>query len=81
MTEPKEILRTLLQKRREAGHLTPEEFEALIRAQDANMQTGPAVGDLIPDFTLADANGRLWSRADLLGPQGLVLAFHRSADW
>jgi hypothetical protein len=81
MAEPKEILRTLLQKRREVGNLTPEEFEALIRAQDADMQTGPAVGEHTPDFTLADAHGRLWSRADLLGPQGLILVFHRSADW
>jgi hypothetical protein len=81
MRETKEILRTLLQKRRETGQLTPEEFAELIRAQDANMQTGPAIGEHVPDFTLADASGRLCSRADLLGSHGLVLVFHRSADW
>lgn len=81
MSEPKEILRTLLQKRRETGQLTPEEFAALIRAQDENLQTGPGIGEQVPDFTLPDAAGRVWSRDQLLGPQGLVLVFYRSADW
>jgi hypothetical protein len=81
MSEPQEILRTLLQKRRETGQLTPEEFGELIRAQDVNMQTGPNIGETVPDFTLPDPTGRLRNRADLFGPQGLVLVFYRSADW
>ncbi|MEW6297755.1 MAG: hypothetical protein AB1671_08460 [Thermodesulfobacteriota bacterium] len=81
MSESQEILRTLLQKRRETGQLTPAEFEALIRAQDANPQTGPDIGEPVPDFTLPDAHGRQWGRAELTGPHGLVLVFHRSADW
>lgn len=81
MSEPKEILRALLQKRRATGQLTSAEFETLIQAQDAHLQTGPGIGELVPDFTLPDAHGRQWNRAELTGPQGLMLVFHRSADW
>lgn len=46
-----------------------------------NMQTGPRVGERIPGFTLKDQNGREQSFESLRGPNGLVLAFVRSADW
>lgn len=81
MSETRERLRELLQKLRQTGKITPEERDELIRAQDIDLQTGPEVGEEIPDFTLPDSTGRSWSRADLLGPQGLLLLFHRSADW
>ena len=42
---------------------------------------GPQVGERVPDFSLADQNGRIWSRDELLGPNGAMLLFHRSADW
>ncbi len=42
---------------------------------------GPQVGDLVPDFSLPDQNGRLQTRGSILGPNGAILLFHRSADW
>jgi peroxiredoxin len=42
---------------------------------------GPQVGDAVPPFTLQDQNGRSRSLQSLMGPQGLVLLFYRSADW
>ena len=42
---------------------------------------GPQVGEQVPDFSLPDQNGRVWTRDELLGPNGAVLLFHRSADW
>jgi peroxiredoxin len=42
---------------------------------------GPQVGDRVPDFTLVDQQGHPRSLASLMGPQGLMLVFFRSADW
>ncbi len=42
---------------------------------------GPQVGEQVPDFSLPDQNGRVLTRDDLLGPNGALLLFHRSADW
>lgn len=41
--------------------------------------TGP--GERIPEFSLPDQSGELRSLKDLAGPNGLLLVFHRSADW
>lgn len=49
-------------------------------AQSAG-ETGPAIGAPIPDFTAVDQFGRTRTFADLTGPNGLLLLFHRSADW
>jgi hypothetical protein len=43
--------------------------------------TGPAVGQAIPEFSAVDQHGATRSFADLAGPSGLLLLFHRSADW
>lgn len=42
---------------------------------------GPQVGEQVPDFSLPDQNGQIWSRDSILGPKGAILLFHRSADW
>jgi len=42
---------------------------------------GPQVGDLVPDFTLTDQNGKSWTLPSLMGPNGAMLVFFRSADW
>jgi hypothetical protein len=49
--------------------------------QNANLKTGPEVGNRIPLFDLVDQNGKHQTFASLRGPRGLVLAFIRSADW
>jgi cytochrome oxidase Cu insertion factor (SCO1/SenC/PrrC family) len=50
-------------------------------AQDAPLATGPAVGEAIPAFSAVDQNGQRQSFDSLKGPNGLLLLFHRSADW
>jgi len=48
--------------------------------QDA-AQIGPAVGAAAPDFSLVDQFGQKRTLESLMGPNGLVLVFFRSADW
>jgi len=42
---------------------------------------GPQVGERVPDFRLPDQTGRVRTRDSILGPNGALLLFHRSADW
>ena len=42
---------------------------------------GPQVGDTVPAFSLADQNGQTRDLASLMGPNGLMLVFNRSANW
>jgi hypothetical protein len=42
---------------------------------------GPQVGDRVPDFTLQDQGGRSRTLQSLMGRNGLMLVFYRSADW
>jgi hypothetical protein len=42
---------------------------------------GPQVGELVPDFSLPDQNGKLWTRDSIMGAKGAMLVFIRSADW
>jgi len=45
------------------------------------LATGPEVGTRIPAFQARDQYGEMRSFEDLRGPEGLLLLFHRSADW
>ena len=42
---------------------------------------GPQVGQRIPAFRLTDQNGKTWTNETILGPNGAMLVFFRSADW
>jgi len=42
---------------------------------------GPAAGATAPDFSLLDQHGKRRTMESLMGPQGVVLVFFRSADW
>ena len=42
---------------------------------------GPQVGQLIPDFSVKDQDGKTWTRQSILGRRGAMLVFFRSADW
>ena len=42
---------------------------------------GPQVGERVPTFSLPDQNGQIQTRESVLGPNGGILLFHRSADW
>ena len=42
---------------------------------------GPQVGKQVPDFSLKDQNGKLWTLHSIMGPKGAMFVFYRSADW
>ena len=44
-------------------------------------QFGPQVGDVVPAFTLTDQNGQTHTLESIMGPNGAMLVFSRSADW
>lgn len=47
----------------------------------AAIDSGPAVGERVPDFQLRDQNGTERTLASIMGPKGALLVFFRSADW
>jgi hypothetical protein len=42
---------------------------------------GPQIGQRVPDFILKDQNGKSWTLDSIMGPNGAMLVFYRSADW
>jgi hypothetical protein len=69
-------------RRRAAGEPVSDELYAKhVNATNDGYTTGPEPGQRIPEFALPDQNGVLRSLADLAGPNGLLLVFHRSANW
>ena len=42
---------------------------------------GPAIGATAAEFSLPDQSGQRRALESLMGKQGLVLVFFRSADW
>jgi hypothetical protein len=56
-----------------AQELTPSKIEV--------SKLGPQVGDVVPDFSLPDQHGKLWTRDSIMGAKGAMLVFVRSADW
>lgn len=58
-----------------AGQTTPQ-------SPLPDVQTlGPQVGTRVPAFTLLDQMGQSRTLTSLIGPNGLMLVFFRSADW
>jgi peroxiredoxin len=67
---------------RDSGLPVPAEVRARhVWATNDNYATGPDPGERMPEFALPDQCGALRTLHDLAGPNGLFLAFHRSADW
>jgi hypothetical protein len=54
---------------------------SIVEPGNANMTTGPEVGERIPAFSAADQNGVRRTFEDIVGPRGALILFHRSADW
>lgn len=52
---------------------------AALEAQ--GIKTGPAVGETIPSFSASDQNGRTQTLQSIMGPNGAMVVFFRSADW
>ena len=42
---------------------------------------GPQVGERVPAFSLPDQNGRVRTLESILGRNGAMLLFYRSASW
>ena len=42
---------------------------------------GPQVGEVVPDFSLVDQNGEEHTLQSIIGPNGAMLVFTRSASW
>ncbi len=42
---------------------------------------GPQVGEQVPGCSLPDQNGRVQTLESIMGPNGAMLLFYRSADW
>ena len=58
-------------------------FPALLLALAgaAAVPSGPNVGQPVPAFSLPDQNGTARTLQSILGPNGALLVFYRSADW
>jgi hypothetical protein len=77
-----EILRRVVGKMRAGGaDIQTAEWVDFVEAQNDGFRTGPAIGEKVPEFTLPDQTGHSRSLHDLVGPNGLLLVFSRSADW
>jgi hypothetical protein len=46
-----------------------------------NIKTGPDVGQQVPAFSARDQEGRSQTLKSILGANGAMLVFFRSADW
>ena len=57
------------------------EFLTDIPTGSRGMVSGPEIGERIPDFEARDQNGNLVSLSDVMGPNGAMIVFVRSADW
>ena len=42
---------------------------------------GPQVDDVVPAFALTDQHGQTQTIESIMGPNGAMLVFNRSADW
>ena len=59
-----------------AGAIVAADREPIVVAD-----LGPQVGEQVPDFQLPDQFGQLHNLDSIMGPNGAMLLFHRSADW
>jgi len=48
---------------------------------ELGFSTGPNVGQIVPMFSLPDQNGKKVSLKELIGKNGAILNFFRSASW
>ncbi len=64
-----------------AGPALAQNFLTDIPEGSRGMVSGPEVGEQIPDFSAYDQHGNLVALRDVMGPNGAMVVFHRSADW
>ena len=60
---------------------TPGQDQSALRQKIDVSNLGPQVGERVPDFSLKDQNGKVWTLQSIMGRKGAMLVFIRSADW
>ena len=63
------------------SEITAEDWVEFCDAQNDGYQTGPTIGEKVPDFMLPDQRGVRRSLGQLMGSNGLLLVSSRSAHW
>jgi hypothetical protein len=63
-----------------AGHVDQPQANAAANKIDLG-RIGPQTGTALPPFALPDQRGETRSLRSLLGSNGAVIVFFRSADW
>lgn len=81
LAEKAAIMREFGRLRAQGLSIPPELQARHVNATNDGYTSGPEPGQRIPEFTLPDQGGVYRSVANLSGPNGLLLVFHRSADW
>jgi hypothetical protein len=81
LAEKAAIMREFGRRRAAGESVSAELYARHVNATNDHYTTGLEPGGQIPEFTLPDQHGGLRSLANLTGPYGLLLVFHRSADW
>ena len=64
-----------------AGFFSSSMLLAAEREQVVVSNLGPQIGEHVPDFELSDQFGELQNLESIMGPNGAMILFHRSADW
>jgi hypothetical protein len=64
-----------------SADITTNEWLDFVQAQNDDYRTGPAIGAKTPPFVLSDQHGQTRTLVDLMGTNGLLLVFSRSAEW
>jgi hypothetical protein len=76
------ILRGMLRRLGAGGaDITTNDWLDFVQAQNDDYKTGPAIGQKVPDFALTDQHQQIRNLQNLMGTNGLLLIFSRSADW
>jgi len=77
-----EVLHGVVRKMMAGGaDINTSEWLEFVESQNDGFRTGPEIGAKVPDFALSDQSGHSRSLHELMGPNGLLLVFSRSADW
>ena len=77
-------MKTIIRKLVLAGLLLVASHGAALAQDRQAIQVsalGPQIGEQVPAFRLPDQNGQYHTLDDIMGPNGAMLLFHRSADW
>lgn len=81
LEEKAAIMREFRRLRSTGQPVPPELYAKHVAATNDAYTTGPEPGQRIPAFSLPDQHGASRCPANLSGPSGLFLVFHRSANW